>query len=164
MYLTAELNPLASYKSKCELMSHIRAKSVCVFCHQGKVLLAECFDPAKDERYLSPVGGGVDFGEKSADAAKREVKEELGADIHQLKLLGVIENLFTYNGREGHEIVFVYEAYFKDDGFYAKASLSGVESDGHVFEARWYDLETIDNGKVNVYPVGLVPMLNGLSS
>ncbi|GAB2588304.1 hypothetical protein GCM10026986_14470 [Nitrincola alkalisediminis] len=68
-------------------------------------MLAESFDPAKNERYLSPVGGGIDFGEKSRDAAIREVKEELGEEVDQLKLLGVIENLFMFNGQEGHSIL-----------------------------------------------------------
>ena len=58
-------------------MKNIRAKSVCVFRHQHKVLLTECFDPAKNQHYLMPIGGGVDFGEKSSDAAIREVREEI---------------------------------------------------------------------------------------
>lgn len=140
-------------------MKNIRAKSVCIFRHQGKVLLAESFDPAKNEKYLSPVGGGIDFGEKSADAAIREVKEELGTEAHQLKLLGVIENLFTFNGQEDHEIVFIYEAKFKDQSFYQKTTLPGIETNGHTFEARWYALKNIDNDQIKVYPEGIVGML-----
>jgi 8-oxo-dGTP pyrophosphatase MutT (NUDIX family) len=140
-------------------MRNIRAKSVCIFRHQGKVLLAEGFDPAKNEKYLSPVGGGIDFGETSADAAIREVKEELGTEAHQLKLLGVIENLFTFNGKEGHEIVFVYEASFKDQGVYQKAMLSGVETNGYIFAARWYELDNVKGGGLEIYPKGIAGML-----
>ena len=86
-------------------MKNIRAKSVCVFRHQHKVLLTECFDPAKNQNYLMPIGGGVDFGEKSSDAAISEVREEINAEICQLRLLGVIENLFAFNAQAGHEIV-----------------------------------------------------------
>lgn len=43
-------------------MSSIRAKSVCLFRHNGRILLAEGYDPGKDEHYYIPVGGGVEFG------------------------------------------------------------------------------------------------------
>ena len=140
-------------------MKNIIAKSVCVFRNQGKVLLAEGFDPAKNEKYLSPVGGGIDVGEKSRDAAIREVKEELGAEADQLKLLGVIENIFMFNGQEGHEIVFIYEAKFKDSDIYQKHVLPGIETSGHRFEARWYDLKHIKSRETPVYPQGIIEML-----
>jgi 8-oxo-dGTP pyrophosphatase MutT (NUDIX family) len=140
-------------------MKNIRAKSVCVFRYQGKVLLAESFDPAKNEKYLSPVGGGIDFGEKSVDAAIREVKEELGAEVDQLKLLGVVESLFVFNSQEGHEIVFIYEAKFKDSCFYQSHVLPGIESNGHTFEARWYDLSSIKTSKIPIYPKGIIEIL-----
>jgi 8-oxo-dGTP pyrophosphatase MutT (NUDIX family) len=140
-------------------MKNIRAKSVCVFRKDGKVLLAESFDPAKNEKYLSPVGGGIDFGERSADAAIREVQEELGAEASKLKLLGVIENLFNFNNQEGHDIVFVYEAEFKDHSIYQKNVLQGIETNGHTFEARWYDLSIIKNSATSVYPKGIIEML-----
>lgn len=133
-------------------MKAIRAKSVCLFRNQGKVLLAECFDPAKNEKYLSPVGGGIEFGERSADAAVREVKEELNAEVHNLKLLDIAENLFFYNGRECHEIVFIYEADFKDESFYQKGMIWGAESNGDQFEARWYEVEGLTCNGVSVYP------------
>jgi len=140
-------------------MKNIRAKSVCIFRHDGKVLLAESFDPAKNEKYLSPVGGGIDFGEKSAEAAIREVKEELGAEADKLKLLGVIENLFIFNSQEGHEIVFIYEAEFKDHSIYQKNLLPGIETNGHTFEARWYDLSIIKDSEIPIYPKGIIEML-----
>lgn len=122
-------------------------------------MLAEGFDPAKNEKYLSPVGGGIDVGEKSRDAAIREVKEELGEEVDQLKLLGVIENIFMFNGQEGHEIVFIYEAKFKDSDIYQKHVLPGIETSGHRFEARWYDLKHIKSRETPVYPQGIIEML-----
>lgn len=140
-------------------MKNIRAKSVCVFRHQHKVLLTECFDPAKNQHYLMPIGGGVDFGEKSADAAIREVREEINAEICQLRLLGVIENLFTFNAQAGHEIVFVYEAEFEDQAFYLEPELTVTESDGQVLKARWFDYSHIHSEDINVYPNGIKGML-----
>ncbi|MBC6905907.1 hypothetical protein DWB84_10605 [Saccharophagus sp. K07] len=50
-------------------MTKIRAKSVCVFRHQNKILLTEGYDPTKNEHYLIPLGGGIEFGETSERAA-----------------------------------------------------------------------------------------------
>jgi len=46
-------------------MRKIRAKSVCLFRHQGKVLLAEAYDSVKDQHFVMPIGGGIEFGETS---------------------------------------------------------------------------------------------------
>ena len=59
-------------------MSSIRAKAVCLFRRDSQILLSEGYDPAKDEKYLIPVGGGIEFGEKAEEAAIRETLEEIG--------------------------------------------------------------------------------------
>jgi 8-oxo-dGTP pyrophosphatase MutT (NUDIX family) len=140
-------------------MSHIRAKSVCLFRHNRKILLAEGYDPLKDEKYVIPVGGGIEFGEKSTDAARRETFEEIGAEIDSLRLLGISENLFTFNGMKGHEIVFVYEAKFKDKSFYQQDELPGIEVNGERFIVRWFDENDIINGSLPFYPDGIADML-----
>lgn len=140
-------------------MQTIRAKSVCVFRQGQHILLAEGFDPGKNERYLMPVGGGIDFGETSASAAKREVLEEIGAEIQDIKLLGVLENLFVFDGTPGHEIVFIHEAHFVDRHFYAATELEGVETDGHRFVVRWVSLQLIRDNRLKVYPHGLLDLL-----
>nr|WED69104.1 NUDIX domain-containing protein [Pectobacterium colocasium] len=71
-----------------------RAKAVCLFRNNGKILLAEGYDPIKDEHYVLPLGGGVDFGELSQAAAEREVQEEISAATKDFLLLGVSENIF----------------------------------------------------------------------
>lgn len=140
-------------------MKNIRAKSVCIFRHNGKVLLSEGHDPTKDEYYLMPIGGGIDFGETSEQAARREVLEEIGAEAHAFQLLGVRENLFTFNGSQGHEIVFIYEARFKDARLYDKPEFQGVESNGLRFIARWFSQAQISSHQTNVYPAGIMDML-----
>jgi len=87
---------------------HIKIKALCLFRHQDKVLLSYGYDPAKDETYLRPIGGGIEFGEMSTHAIAREVLEEIQQQICKPQLLGVLENLFTFDGQQGHEIVFVY--------------------------------------------------------
>lgn len=62
---------------------------------------------------------GVEFGETSRQAIVREVQEELSGEITDLRLLGVLENRFTFDGEDGHEIVFVYDGRFADEFMYA---------------------------------------------
>ena len=52
-------------------------------------------------------------------ALVREVQEELGLASEVGLLVGVLENIFEHQGRQGHEIVFVYRASFTEAGPYA---------------------------------------------
>lgn len=140
-------------------MRKIRAKAVCLFRHAGRILLAEGYDPAKDEHFFIPVGGGVDFGERAAAAARREVQEEIGAETTDFNLLGVSENIFHYNGKPGHEIVFVYEARFVNDEYYRREVIHGMESNGIPMVVRWVELARLQDDKVKIFPDGIKEML-----
>ena len=52
--------------------------------------------------------GTVELGEHSADAVRREVREELGIDCTVRKLAFVGEHLFTVHGIPNHRIEFHY--------------------------------------------------------
>lgn len=140
-------------------MTKIRAKSVCVFRHQNKILLTEGYDPTKNEHYMIPLGGGIEFGETSEQAATREVLEEAGAETYGLQLLGVLENLFVFDGTPGHEIVFIYEAKFVDESLYHKPELDGFESNGVKINVRWFDQAVLKDNAVKIYPHGIVDLL-----
>ena len=142
-------------------VSQIRTKAVCVFRHNGKLLLSEGYDPTKKERFLIPVGGGVEFGEKSADAVLREIQEEISADVHNLRLLGIVENFFTFDSIRGHEVVFIYEADFLERSFYERETIEGIESNGQALVVRWFAENDIRNADVPVYPDGIVEMVLG---
>ena len=137
------------------MAAQIRAKVICLFEQQGHFLFAEGFDPTKNQHYLMPIGGGVEFGERSEDAIRREVLEEIGLDIQNLRLLNVIENLFTFDGVAGHEIVFVYQADLTEP----LQSLLGVESNGVEFNLRWLSGEEIRKLAWPVFPEGLLELL-----
>lgn len=140
-------------------MSNIRAKVICLFRHQDQVLLAQAFDPTKNEHYLIPIGGGIKFGERAADAIHREVQEEIQQDITQLKYLNVLENIFTFDGHSGHEIVFVYSATFVDQRIYAQSLIKGVESNGNEYQATWYTQEQLTQLNLPIYPFGVASIL-----
>lgn len=76
----------------------IRNIAICVFHHQGKILVNAFPDPVKQQTLFRPLGGGIEFGERSADAIVREIREELNLPIRNVRLLGTLESLFTYLG------------------------------------------------------------------
>lgn len=82
----------------------------------GALLVEEDGDEAA--RYQRPLGGHVEHGERAADTARRELREEVGLELADLRLLGVLENFFVLGGRPGHEIVFVFEASLADEDAY----------------------------------------------
>lgn len=132
----------------------IRAKAVYLFRNEDKILLTKGYDPAKDAHYLIPVGGGIEFGETSEQAMIREVREEIAQQIHSPKLLGVLENLFSFDGMQGHEIVFVYQAEFSDITAYDN-SLHGFEPNHVPLIAEWFSLEQVRHNQYPIYPNGI---------
>lgn len=133
----------------------IRVKVICLFEQQAQFLLAEGYDSTKNQHYLMPVGGGVEFGERCEDAIRREVLEEIGLEIQNLRLLKVLENVFTFDGIAGHEIVFVYQA----DLAAPLSQLRGVESNGAEFNLRWLTRHQIDTLGWPVFPEGLLDIM-----
>jgi 8-oxo-dGTP pyrophosphatase MutT (NUDIX family) len=102
-------------------MSQIRPLAICLFSHNDKILVSEEFDPSKDETFYRPLGGGIEFGEHSIDAVRRELMEEIGAEVKELVYLGTLENIYVFNGIPGHEIVQVYDGALVDPGLYEQA-------------------------------------------
>lgn len=138
------------------MTSSIRILVICVFRDGTRILVGQGLDDVKNEVFMRPLGGAVEFGELAADALRREIREEIGAEITDPTRLGVLENVFTYQGQPGHEVVFVYDARFADPGLYAKSSIPLNEPvwDG---SARWIDLS--DPLPHPLYPDGLTALL-----
>lgn len=137
----------------------IRPIAICVFQHQNKILVFEAYDTVKNEVFYRPLGGSIEFGEHSSIAVKREIKEELGADICNLSFLGSIENIFECDGKPGHEFVQVYEADFSDPEFYQRESFDAFEDDGSELKVVWKEIKFFKNGKAPLYPTGLLELL-----
>lgn len=69
----------------------------------GKIFLAKS---PKEEYYT--IGGAIHVGEKTEEALKREVREEIDIDVKIEKLAFVVENLFTLEDQDFHQIEFHY--------------------------------------------------------
>jgi len=59
--------------------------------------------------YIFTVGGKVKLNESSLEAVIREVEEELGFIPKDLNLRATLENFYSNNKENVHEICFVYE-------------------------------------------------------
>ena len=101
----------------------------------------------------------IEFGETSVQAIEREVLEEIQQQIAQPKLICVLENLFSFDGQQGHEIVFVYDAEFIDSALYKEAEIQGYETNGFTYIAQWLSREQIEFNQHPVYPKGIEPWL-----
>src|SRR5688500_6546719 len=101
-------------------MNEIRPITICVFRKEDRILAAEVYDAAKDEYFYRPLGGGIEFGENSAETICREVLEEVNLQVNResLKYLGTVENILQFNGGTGHEIVFVYDGMLQEPSVY----------------------------------------------
>jgi 8-oxo-dGTP pyrophosphatase MutT (NUDIX family) len=140
----------------------IRPLAICIFLRNGRILVTEAVDSIKQQTFYRPLGGGIDFGETSSDAVIREVREEINAEVANLRYLGTLENIFTYNGVPGHEIVQVYDGELVDESLYSMKSVPGVESDGKPFGAIWKMLDAFSDERP-LYPHGLLDLLQSQS-
>jgi 8-oxo-dGTP pyrophosphatase MutT (NUDIX family) len=138
----------------------VRSIAICVFYNAGRILVAEGYDHIKKETFYRPLGGTIEFGELSTDTIRRELREEIDAQVVQLRFLGALENIFTYNNQKGHEIVLVYDGQFSDLTLYSKTIITGSERDQIPFKALWMSLAEFEKTDgFPLYPTGLLKLL-----
>ena len=137
----------------------VRPLAVCVFRRGDDLFVAEGYDSTKRQVYYRPLGGTIEFGERGRDTVVREIREEIGQEITNLRYLGALENIFTCEGRPGHEIVLVYEADFADAALYEQSSVKGMEDGDLPFQALWKPAADFDRGQAPLYPEGLLQLL-----
>ena len=103
-------------------------------------------------------GGTIEFGERGSETVVREIREELGVEIHDTAYLGTVENIFTYLGAQGHELVRVYAARFADQRLYERDHFDCIEVDGSRFTCVWKPIADFRAG-VPLYPEGLLDLI-----
>ncbi len=136
----------------------IRVMAICLFRQSDEILVTEGLDTTNNQRYARPLGGGVELGETSEQTIVREIREELGAEIRELKLLGVLENLFELEGQLRHEVVFVYDGQFADQSLYELAEIKLLDGEWRT-GAIWRPLEWFGD-ECMLVPVGIEKLLH----
>lgn len=115
----------------------------------NKLLVSEGFDNVKKQTFYRCLGGGIEFLKKSTDALKREFKEEINIDIVIKDLLGISENIFTYEGKNAHELVFYYNINILGKDY--KEEYVVTDDNGQT-KAVWIDINEFKNGNKILYP------------
>lgn len=125
----------------------------------GSLLVGEAADPATGTVFHRSLGGTVEFGERAAETVARELMEEIGIEVEVGTLLAVFENHFEFDDRQGHEIVFVYEAYFVDPNAYERDRfefLDTTDTAGPPPSVKWRPA----GATPPLYPSGVAQLLD----
>jgi 8-oxo-dGTP pyrophosphatase MutT (NUDIX family) len=141
----------------------VRPLALCVFRHGDQIFVAEGSDRHRQQTFYRPIGGKIEFGERAAATVKREVMEETGLQVRDLRYLGTLENLFTYEGQSGHEIVMIFDGAFVDPACYQDTfQVCGTDDGKILFVAMWKSLAFFRSGSAPLYPDGLLALLESL--
>ena len=93
-------------------------------------------------------GGRVKIMEESQNAVQREMKEELDVQVKVERLLWTVENFFTYNSKNFHELGFYYLISSAEQYEIQAQEFFGIE--GEKFIYKWMPLNELE--AVTMYP------------
>jgi 8-oxo-dGTP pyrophosphatase MutT (NUDIX family) len=112
--------------------------------------------------WITP-GGGVRDGEPLADAAARELREEVGLEVAAGQLRGPVAHSAGYAAFDWAEGV------FRDDFFLLRVDAHEIDTSGmEALEAgqhaghRWWSVAELRDTAETVYPLGLAALLDDL--
>ncbi len=123
----------------------------------NKILVTEGYDNIKDETFYRSLGGGIEFLEYSKDALKREFKEEIKIDINVGEFLGISENIFTFNGKNAHELILFYDVSINDKDYKERYH---IIDDNCETDAIWIDIDKFKNKELKIYPEQVLEYLD----
>ena len=119
----------------------------------GALLVSEEANPS-GALFHRPLGGHVEFGEYALDTVHREFQEEIGQALTGVRLAGVLENIFQWDGTTQHEIVFIFTAAFADEAAYEIPEQTVLDARG-MTRVIWRMPEA---ASPPLYPVGVADM------
>lgn len=143
-------------------MPHIRPIAIALIIREGYILVAQSTGRVDGVVFYRPPGGGIEYGEYAEVALRRELCEELDAELLNVRYLGTIENIFTIGGNVGHELVRLYTAELADPALYDfslyQRILDGAPGDDETI--CWQPLTRFRAGDAPLYPDGLLEYLD----
>ena len=116
--------------------------------HDNRLLIMQ----DKGQPYYYVPGGRIKMNERSEDAIKREIIEELGIEVNVIRMLWVNENFFNEETlhEKFHEICFFYLLELKDMEILNKGKDFLVDENGKIHTYYWKTLDDIKS--INLYP------------
>lgn len=125
--------------------------------NDGKILVQSVIEWNKGGLYR-PLGGHIEFGERSEDAIKREIKEEVNSSIKNLEFLGLIENIQRSGKKIHHEIDFLYKGKLSNKKLFEN-EIFDRDEDGRKEKAYWIEKGIFKKGKMKIVPEGILKYL-----
>jgi 8-oxo-dGTP diphosphatase len=95
--------------------------------------------------YFFP-GGHVELGEISSDALVREMREERGSNIKNLKFIGLIENIYKEKENTKYEINIVFDAEEEND------EIETITKEDHI-EFEFMTIEEVKEADIRPVPL-----------
>lgn len=120
--------------------------------HQGHVFVSQGQDSKTHQTFYRFLGGGIDFGEPSAAALKREFMEEISAELTSIEYLSCLDNIFTLNGKPKHELIQLFRAQFVDAAFYQLDQRFDLVEGDRTSEAFWIEVAKVRSGQYRLVP------------
>lgn len=133
-------------------MSKIRVIALGLVQDGDRLFVAEGYDAVKQDHFYRALGGGVEFGETSQAALQREFQEEIQAELTDITYLGCLENLFTYNGQPGHELIQLYRCQFRDRSLYDRNEMLFRDGTEDWIKGLWISRDRCLSGELHLVP------------
>jgi ADP-ribose pyrophosphatase YjhB (NUDIX family) len=128
--------------------AHFNYRVAGVAIHNGHILL----DRSSRNNYWVLPGGHPELMESMAVALRREINEEIGAEVKIIRLLWVMENFF-HKKRDIHELSFYFLMELDPDSHLLKSDgpFQGQEKD-NLLTFQWFSLDETILANLPLYP------------
>jgi 8-oxo-dGTP pyrophosphatase MutT (NUDIX family) len=143
---------MAAYEKE---KAHFNYRVAGVVIHEGRVLL----DRNTRNTYWVLPGGHPEMMEPMADALRREVMEEIGAEVEVVRLLWILENFFHKN-KDIHELSFYFLMTLPPDSPLMQGDGPFYGEEGaHQLIYQWFPINEVDLVALPLYPSYLAEAL-----
>ncbi len=128
--------------------AHFNYRVAGVAIHNGRILL----DRNSRNTYWVLPGGHPEMMEPRAEALRREIKEEISAEVEIVRLLWIMENFF-HKSRDIHELSFYFLMKIDQDSQLLKSDgpFYGQEHE-HRLTFQWFPLDEAVLSGLPLYP------------
>lgn len=133
----------------------LNCRSVGIIIGNNKIL----FQKKINDKYWALPGGKIKIGETGEDAIRREMNEELGISLCNVKIHSVSENFFEINGVKYHWYIFSYILDVnKNNYIFNNEEFNGLEKNDLIY--KWFDIYKLDKSLIK--PDYLYELLSGM--